>query len=239
MTSLFRDESSRLPSAALEPSQTLPAPVSVRASGLVVVIDDDSEGASALERVLRADGHRVASLADAAGLDPWLSDPSLDVVVIDLGQKGGANAAADILVRVKQARPDVSSVVMTDRASIESAVACMRRGAFDYLVKPFEDAQRVRTTVCKAVQQRRQAAAQLKSAPRADFDDRLPLTLDAYEKRVLERSLNSSGGDATAAARKLGIGRSTFYRKLAKHGIRSRGTTATPAIGVGAHGSIR
>lgn len=238
MTSFFRDESGRLPSAAPESSKTAQASPSVRTSGLIVVIDDDSGWLHALERVLRPDGHRVASMTDAVGLDPWLRDPSLDAVVIDLGLKDGTNAGAEILVRVKQARPDVSALVMTGQASIESAVACMRRGAFDYLAKPFEDVQRVRTTVRKAIEQRQRAAAALKPAPRADFEDLLPLTLDAYEKRVLERSLDSSGGDATAAAKKLGIGRSTFYRKLAKHGIRARSTTAPAAIGVGAHGSI-
>jgi transcriptional regulator with PAS, ATPase and Fis domain len=48
----------------------------------------------------------------------------------------------------------------------------------------------------------------------------LPLTLDAYEKSALERALREAGGNATDAARKLGIGRSTFYRKLGKHGLR-------------------
>ena len=55
------------------------------------------------------------------------------------------------------------------------------------------------------------------------MEDRLPLSLEAYEKRALERALEEMRGDATAAAKKLGIGRSTFYRKLAKHGVRARG----------------
>jgi DNA-binding NtrC family response regulator len=47
----------------------------------------------------------------------------------------------------------------------------------------------------------------------------LALSLDAYERAALERALGECGGDATLAARRLGIGRSTFYRKLAQHGI--------------------
>ena len=49
----------------------------------------------------------------------------------------------------------------------------------------------------------------------------LPLTLDAYERCALERALVACSGDASVAARRLGIGRSTFYRKLARHGIAS------------------
>ena len=44
--------------------------------------------------------------------------------------------------------------------------------------------------------------------------------LDAYERCALERALRECGGDATDAARRLGIGRRTFYRKLARHGLR-------------------
>ena len=51
--------------------------------------------------------------------------------------------------------------------------------------------------------------------------DALPITLQAYERCALERALAESGGDATEAARLLGIGRSTFYRKLAKHSLDS------------------
>jgi DNA-binding NtrC family response regulator len=47
----------------------------------------------------------------------------------------------------------------------------------------------------------------------------VPLSLAAYERTALERALHECGGDASAAARRLGIGRSTFYRKLAVHGI--------------------
>ena len=56
----------------------------------------------------------------------------------------------------------------------------------------------------------------------------LPLSLEAYECSVLERALREAHGDATLAARRLGIGRSTLYRKLARHGIRTGGSRGVP-----------
>jgi transcriptional regulator with PAS, ATPase and Fis domain len=50
----------------------------------------------------------------------------------------------------------------------------------------------------------------------------LPLSLEGYESAVLRRALRESGGNAGQAARRLGIGRSTFYRKLARHAVRER-----------------
>jgi DNA-binding NtrC family response regulator len=50
--------------------------------------------------------------------------------------------------------------------------------------------------------------------------DGLELRLEAYERCCLERALSQTEGDAREAARLLGIGRSTFYRKLAEHGLK-------------------
>jgi DNA-binding NtrC family response regulator len=60
-----------------------------------------------------------------------------------------------------------------------------------------------------------------KVAPAAGVDgtDELPLSLEAYERAALVRALAEAGGDVTRAAFSLGIGRSTLYRKLGKHGI--------------------
>jgi two-component system response regulator HydG len=64
------------------------------------------------------------------------------------------------------------------------------------------------------------------------LDADVPLSLAAYERAALVRALRECGGDATQAARHLRVGRSTFYRKLARHGI-------APARALGPPGAIR
>jgi DNA-binding NtrC family response regulator len=74
-----------------------------------------------------------------------------------------------------------------------------------------------------------EAAARALPAPPPEG---LSLSLEAYERCALERALRECGGDASVAARRLGIGRSTFYRKLARHGLRaSRALSGPRAIG--------
>jgi DNA-binding NtrC family response regulator len=208
------------------------------APGLVLVIDEDEPVLRALRRILEADRHRVALAARSAEAARVLEDPALDVVLVDRMAQEASGLA--LLAEIKRARPDVKVIVMTAHVSVNDAVECMRRGAFDYLGKPFEDLRRVRDSVRRAVDRRRQSvsggrrraerdparagdgepgwAAQGVGESAADSGE-LPLSLDAYEKSALERALRESAGDAGAAARRLGIGRSTFYRKLAKHGI--------------------
>jgi len=120
---------------------------------LVLLVDDEPLLLRALERILRGDGHHVVLAGDAVAVEPILQDPALDVVLLDLVM--GHTSGLDVLDRIKHERPEVEVIVMTGHASIESAVGCMRRGAFDYLAKPFDDVHRVRTTVRKALERRR------------------------------------------------------------------------------------
>jgi DNA-binding NtrC family response regulator len=119
----------------------------------VLLVDDEPLLTRALERILRGEGHRVVSAHQPAEWEPLLHDPDLDVVLLDLLM--GATSGLELLDRIKRERPEVEIVVMTGHASIESAVGCMRRGAFDYLAKPFPDPHRVRTTVRQALERRR------------------------------------------------------------------------------------
>ncbi len=128
-------------------------PPGERAPGLVLLVDDEPLLLRSLRRILESDGHRT-TLADSPEVaEPVLADPDLAVVLLDLFL--GASSGLDMLDRLKRERPEVEVVVMTGQASIESAVGCIRRGAFDYLAKPFDDIYRVKTTVKKALERRR------------------------------------------------------------------------------------
>ena len=79
---------------------------------------------------------------------------------------------------------------------------------------------------------------QLEMGSRTRSPSSIPLTLEAYERCALERALAMANGDATEAARRLGIGRSTFYRKLAKQGLRVPGAVAAAHPGLVRSGPI-
>ena len=227
---------------------------------LVAIVDDEPLVLRAIERILRTDEHALATAGSLEEIDALLAHPVLSVVLLDLFL--GELSGLDLLERIKAVRPDVEVVVMTGRGSVRSAVRCMRQGAFDYLCKPFVDGEQVRETVAAA----REAALAAATAngreegPRgpdagwgrvpltgaadpadvagSDDAEGIPLSLDAYERLALERALREAGGDAREAARRLGIGRSTFYRKAAKLGVgiqreARRGPAASRRVGEG------
>jgi DNA-binding NtrC family response regulator len=160
------------------------------APGFVLVVDDEPLMLRALGRILREDGHRLVLAESPEGADAALADPDLDVVLLDVML--GATNGLDLLDRIKREQPEVECLVMTGHASIESAVRCIRRGAFDYLAKPFDDVHRVRTTVQKALERRRLLRRNRELEERLEGHARSPeLIGNAPAMRRLGRTIES------------------------------------------------
>lgn len=105
---------------------------------LIAVIDDDREMRLMVEDHLRASGYEVRGFAHPQeALAEILGDQYLpDVIVTDLQMPD--LSGVEVTKRVKSKHPDLPVIVMTAFGSIESAVDAMRKGAFDYLTKPFK-----------------------------------------------------------------------------------------------------
>ncbi len=122
------------------------------ASGKLVLIDDEPLLLRSLRRILEGEGHETWMAESVEAAETHLADADPDVVLLDLAL--GAESGLALLERLKRERPELEVIVITGNASIESAVECIRRGAFDYVAKPFDE-HRVRTTVRRALERRR------------------------------------------------------------------------------------
>jgi two-component system response regulator HydG len=105
-------------------------------SGRVLVVDDDRGMCRFLETGLVRRGFAVASCVSAAEALDLLHDPDLNVVVTDLNLRG-VNGL-DLCQRILESRPDIPIIVITAFGSLETAVAAIRAGAYDFITKPLE-----------------------------------------------------------------------------------------------------
>ncbi len=102
----------------------------------ILVVDDEPSMRELLSLMLRKEGHEVAlaeSRATAAGA---LARGPVDLVITDLKLPDGDGM--EILRHVKAASPETVVIVMTAYGSTGTAVAALKLGAQDYLVKPFD-----------------------------------------------------------------------------------------------------
>jgi DNA-binding NtrC family response regulator len=100
----------------------------------VLVVDDKDTMRSLFERLLA--GRDVATAGDATRALALLGSEPFDVVISDVKMPGLDGIA--LLAEVTRDHPDVPVILMTAFGSVHDAVAAMKQGAFDYLVKPFE-----------------------------------------------------------------------------------------------------
>jgi NtrC-family two-component system response regulator AlgB len=101
----------------------------------VLVVDDEPGIRRTMTLHLEGHGHRVAAAATPAEALGRVAAGRFDVVFLDL--RLGAESGLDLLPRLLAADPRLKVVVITAYASVETAVEAMRRGARDYLAKPF------------------------------------------------------------------------------------------------------
>jgi NtrC-family two-component system response regulator AlgB len=105
----------------------------------VLVVDDELNIRKALAACLEVDGHRVTAVATEADAVMAVAQRSFDLAFVDmLLQK---TSGLDLIPKILAVAPWTKIVVITAFASIDSAVKSMKRGAADYLPKPFTPAQ--------------------------------------------------------------------------------------------------
>ncbi len=102
----------------------------------ICLIDDDAAARTALERVFAAEGHEVVGHADGqSGLAAALED-DFDCVLTDLRMPGVSGM--ELIETLRDELPNLPVVLMTAHGTTETAIEATRRGAFDYILKPFE-----------------------------------------------------------------------------------------------------
>jgi DNA-binding NtrC family response regulator len=104
-------------------------------SRTVLVVDDDQSFRRVMEYQLHEDGYRVLTAASASAALQQFELETIDVVVTDVKMPGGDGL--ELLARLKAMEPDLPIVMLTAHGTIGSAVEAMKRGAVDYLTKPF------------------------------------------------------------------------------------------------------
>jgi two-component system response regulator HydG len=135
----------------------LPAQVAVigapaPAGAKILVVDDQKNMRATTAMVLRDGGYLVREAEDGPAALHMVAAETYDVVLTDL--RLGALDGLDVLRGTMESSPTTQVIVMTAYGTIESAVEAIRRGAYDYVAKPFKEDELL-LRVAKAVERRR------------------------------------------------------------------------------------
>src|SRR5262245_8146678 len=199
----------------------------MEASWSALIIDDDPGVRQSVRLCLESDNARVLGVGTSTGALDALDRSRFDVVFLDLWLQ--AESGLTLLPEVLRRQPGVGVIVITAFATFESAVEAMRKGAVDYLPKPFTPEQ-VRTAA------RRVVTAQLLKRQLGELQDRLHETEgeSCFETHsppyasFLETALRAAASEAVVLLRgESGTGKTVLARWMRKHSRRPDGPFVT------------
>jgi DNA-binding NtrC family response regulator len=110
----------------------------------ILIADDQADVLAALRLLLKGERFEIETASSPAGVLKAVDSQELDVVLIDLNYARDTTSGSeglDLLTRIKSVDPTLPVVVMTAWGSVALAVEAMRRGARDFIQKPWDDAR--------------------------------------------------------------------------------------------------
>lgn len=145
----------------------------------LLVVDDEESLRITTAAIFENEGYVVDTASSGDEAIDLLTKADYDLVLTDLHMEGGDGLS--VLNQIRNEAPLTISVVLTGFASVESAIAALQEGAYDYLVKPC-DIESMKHTIRRGVEHRRLMLAEQKA--RLDLQQ---LNLD-LERRIEERT---------------------------------------------------
>jgi len=119
------------------------------ADTMVLVVDDDASILGVVAEVLEDDGYGVLTAASGEEAIELLKNHQFSLVMTDI-RLPGINGV-EVLEHVKQVNPRTHVIVITSHASLETSIDAIKHGAYDYLLKPFEDLSLISSAAKRAV----------------------------------------------------------------------------------------
>jgi len=118
----------------------------------ILVIDDEKAIRNGCRRVLTGKGYEVITAENGQiGLD-ILAKKSMDIILLDL--KMPVIGGEKVLETTRREYPDIPVIIITGHGTVDTAVVCMKNGAYDFITKPFQIDQFL-LTITRAAEKRR------------------------------------------------------------------------------------
>jgi two-component system, NtrC family, nitrogen regulation response regulator NtrX len=104
----------------------------------ILIVDDEADIRDLVAGILQDEGHRTRLARDSDEALRAIEDRKPHLVVLDIWLQGSRLDGLEVLTIMKRTYPDLPVVIISGHGNIETAVTAIKRGAYDYIEKPFK-----------------------------------------------------------------------------------------------------
>ena len=115
----------------------------------ILIVDDEKNYLVVLEALLGPEGYEILTSGSAQDAIDLIRESDLDLIITDMKMPG--TSGMELLEESKKIKPDLPVIMMTAYGTIEMAVEAMKKRAYDYITKPFQN-EELKLTVKKALE---------------------------------------------------------------------------------------
>ena len=187
----------------------------------ILIVDDEATAVENLAHVCRKEGYEVTTRMTGMGALDILQKKQFDIVLTDLKMEKVDGMA--VLRQVKEHTPDTAVILITGYATLDSAVAAMKAGAFHYIAKPFrlDEVREVVRNALELVNLKRENQ-QLKQQLTNSHSGASIITQDVIMQRLLEMARQVASTDTNVLITgESGTGKELLAKFIHTHSDRS------------------
>jgi two-component system response regulator HydG len=182
----------------------------------LLIVDDDREMREALGSLFSVEGHLCELAADATAALDIVDAQTFDAVICDVVMEG--MSGLELLDRVRRSHPALPFIVITGVGGVHQAVDAIKRGAFEYVVKPC-DGNELRRIVTEALDGRRHPRESMRAPPPPSTVGRVELVGSGPTMRALQTTIDFV---ARSSAPTLVVGETGVGKELVARSIHAR-----------------
>jgi two-component system nitrogen regulation response regulator NtrX len=104
----------------------------------ILIVDDETDIRELISGILEDEGHGTRLAKDSTEALAAIEERRPSLIILDIWLQGSDLDGLELLDRIKKSHPDLPIVIISGHGNIETAVAAIKRGAYDYIEKPFK-----------------------------------------------------------------------------------------------------
>ena len=188
----------------------------------ILIVEDEDDIRAMIGGILEDDGYEVRLTATSAEAINSLRSRKPSLMILDVWLKGSAMDGIELLDSIKKSHPNMPVIIISGHGTVETAVSAIRKGAYDYIVKPFK-ADKLLVTCKRALENARLKSENEELKGKRSHDVALIGTSSHVIQLKQKITKIASTNSRVLISGQSGTGKELIARLLHENSLRSKG----------------